>query len=193
MSTASATLPGRRRPILLLLRAVKPRFSLRELLLFMLACAAFFGWAHVVYRKSQPFRATHAAEYFVDRFPKDVAAIRESLGEEGHAWSIASPVDKRPLLSGVHGKDQIRLDWDCDLLLPWQKAYRLRMELTRRIIGRIKDGEVQQRVYGMAGDYYEDEIEYRCGNVCGELRICLVGIDGKPIRLKASVREWYAP
>ena len=207
MSLISASQPicGHTRAISSLPSVLHIRFTLRELLLLVLTCAAFFGWAHIAYHKSQPFRATHVAEYFVDELPKDVAAVRTSLGEQGAAWSVASPLDKRQLLARVNGKEHVRLDWSCDLLLPWEKAYRLRCELIRRIIGQIKqddlcdesgarpqtdDRYLGQWTVGMAGDYYEDEIRYRDGDIYGELRICLLGVNERPPRLLATLHEW---
>ena len=197
-------LPGRSPAASSLLSLVRIRFSLRELLLFMLVCAAFSGWGHVVYRRSQPFRPTRFADYFVHELPKDVTAVREPLGEQGAAWSIASSIDSRQLQARMEGKEHVRLDWSCDLLLPWEKAYRLRCELTRRIIGQIKqvnpcdeadmplqtDGRyLGQLTIGIV-DYYEDEIQYRDGDIYGELRICLVGVNEKPPRLMATLHEW---
>jgi hypothetical protein len=224
MNRLSASLPlfGRTRPISSLLRLIRFRFSLRELLLFMLACAAFSGWGHVVYRKSQPFRATHVAEYFVEGFGNEVAEVAGALSEDGAALSFAGLSNEKQL-AGMEGKEQICLRWDSDLRMSWEKGYRLRKELTRRMIVRIKQSQpgdfvssledfVEKvetlgdttddrppqidgkylgcRTIGMAGDYYEDQIQYRSGDIYGELRICLVGIDGKPLRLMAALHEW---
>lgn len=207
MSTVPATLPwaNRAQSVPSRLRLAGIRFSLRELSLLMLACAAFSGWGHVVYRKSQPFRPTHVADYFVHELPQDVAAVRKSLGEQGAAGSVASSMDRKQLEATIERKDRIRLDWSCDLRLPWEKAYRLRYELTRRMIARIKqeppsavadmtpqtdEKYLGQRTIGMAGDYYEDEFQYRNGDTYGELRICLIGVNGKPPRLMATLHEW---
>jgi len=64
-------------------RVFSVRFSLRELLLFMLACAAFAGSAHLAYEKQRALRPTHVAEYFVSGLERDVAEARAVLGEEG--------------------------------------------------------------------------------------------------------------
>jgi hypothetical protein len=220
--SASPSLLRRTRTSSSLLSTADFRFSLRELLLFMLACAAFSGLGHVVYRKSQPFRATHVAEHFVDGFGNEIAEIAEALSGEGAALSFAGLSNEKQL-AGTGGKEQICLNWSSDLRMSWEKGYRLRKELTRRMIVRIKQGQpgdfvsslenfvdnvgalgdTQEdmppqidsrylgcRTIGMAGDYYEDEIQYRSGDIYGELRICLVGIDGKPLRLMAALHEW---
>jgi len=231
MSTTSLPLrlPTRRLPITLLLSVASIRFNLRELLLFMLVCAAFSGWGHEIYQKRrslfqkrQPFHSTYVAEYFANGLLEDVVAARDALGEEGVAWRFASTIDRKGLSAGLEGKGQIRLFWDCGLDLPWKKAFKFREALTRRIAGRIKQGEpgdfvslvenlgekletlgattdnlppqvdgnyLGRSTIGIIG-FYEDEIRYRCGDVRGELRICLVESGQKPIRLMATLNEW---
>jgi hypothetical protein len=195
-------LPRSTRPISSLLKLVSIRFSLRELLLFMLTCAAFSAWGHVVYRKSQPFRPTHMAEYFADELHEDIGAIREELGVEGAAWSPGSPTQMMQFPIGMEPKEHIRRSWSGDLRLPWEKAFRFRKELEGRIVGRIRHGRpghftgsseyLVGNTVGIPG-FYEDEIQYRCGDIHGELRITLVRNEGQPIRLMATLNEWRVP
>jgi hypothetical protein len=204
-----------------LTRATKVRYSLRELLLFMLVCGAFLGWSQAVRRKSLPFQPTHIAQHFVDEFGNEVAEIAASLGEEGAVVAFAKLDDEKQLTAAVQGKEQIRLGWDFDLQVPLERAYRLRQELIRRAIDQIKQaraGDIAgcvenlsdmrlrakdpdlppqsdsrylgHRQTGILG-FWEDEIDYRCGDVDGQLRFSIVAIESKSVRLMARGHEWH--
>ena len=196
------------------------RFSLRELLLFMLVCGAFLGWAQAVRRKSQPFQPTHIAQYFVDEFGNEVAEIAASLGEEDAVVAFARLDNEKQLSAALQGIEQIRLGLSFDLQMPLEKAYRLRQELIHRAIDQIKQAraddfagclenlsELRQRASepdlppqtdsrylnrhqtGILG-FWEDEIDYRYGDVYGQLRLSIVATESKPVRLMARVHEW---
>jgi hypothetical protein len=212
--------PGRTRPFAARLNAIRIRFTLRELLLFMLACAAFLGWGQAIYRRQQSFRPTCVAEYFVKSFGSEIAEIAASQGAGGAALSFPAPSNTKQLSGGIEGKEQMRLRWDSDLTMPLEKAWRLRRDLVRRAIDRIKqshagdvigcfenlsdrgqrasDQDLPRQIdsrylgYDMTGifGFYEDDIHYRSGDVHGELRISLLAIEGKPVRLMARIHEW---
>jgi hypothetical protein len=55
------------------------RFSLRELLLLMLAFGAFLGWGRALYQHYKPFTPTHV-QHSLD-LPSEIDAIKKQLGE----------------------------------------------------------------------------------------------------------------
>jgi hypothetical protein len=55
------------------------RFSLRELLLLMLAIAAFLGWGRAIYQRYKPFVPTPFASRLA--LDGDIVLIRKELGE----------------------------------------------------------------------------------------------------------------
>jgi hypothetical protein len=65
------------------------RFSLRELLLFMLAAAAFLGWGGLLYEQFRTFGPTPFFENN-ETWQQDVRAIYEELGEAGAGQASGS-------------------------------------------------------------------------------------------------------
>ena len=64
------------------------RFSLRELLLLMLAIAAFLGWGRAIYQRYKPFVPTPFASKL--DLHADIRDIRKELGEEPGNWGRSS-------------------------------------------------------------------------------------------------------
>ena len=66
------------------------RFSLRQLFLVMIVCAALAAWLHEVRDKQRPLQQSHIADYFTTELQKDVAAARIQTGETAEAWRSRS-------------------------------------------------------------------------------------------------------
>jgi hypothetical protein len=64
------------------------RFSLRELLLLMLAIGAFLGWGRVLYQHYRPYRPTGVVHAL--NMPAKIDAIRKQIGETDFSYFSSS-------------------------------------------------------------------------------------------------------
>jgi hypothetical protein len=166
------------------------RFSLRELLLFMLVGAAVSAWAHGVYEKYRPFQPTAIADYFTSEFQKDIVAVRAELGEEGAAWSFEIPTTGEEM-------NCVNREWMCDLRLPREKTSAFRNALLNRVRHRFDQDEPDRgrlpafrRGHEAVYEYHSgDAIQYRYKNSAGTLRIYLMRNDEQRVCLMANVSE----
>src|SRR5690349_7176588 len=116
MRTASVTLPQSRFRLASIFRPVTAslRFSLRELFLVTMVCAALAAWAHEVREKQRPLARSHIADYFANELQKDITAARSETGEKGAAWSFAPPACWD--IAGVWKQQHcLNREWFCDL------------------------------------------------------------------------------
>jgi len=177
------------------------RFSLRELFLVTMVCAAVAAWLHEVRDTQRPLQQSHIADYFTTDLQKDVAAARAQTGETGEPWSFAlnAPMD----LTGVFQAEHcLNREWHCYVRLPQEKTRQFHDELVGRIRSHIR--------YGMAGEYVsESEFEaesvidtpdflgnstkYHCGQIHGTIRVFLTRTDAQHARLIAILNEHRVP
>jgi hypothetical protein len=204
MSTLGRIVPRTGAILASLARRMVPqlRFSLRDLFLVTLVCAALAAWGHGMLEKHRPLRPSHIADYFTTELQKDVIAARAKTGETGEAWSFApaAPMD----LKGVYQEEHcLNREWFCyDLRLPSEKFERFHDELIRRIGSHIRHGKTGEHVStsefeGQATihlpDLFGDSTKYHCGNIHGTIRVYLTRVDAQHARLIAILNEHRVP
>jgi len=203
MSTASVPLPQTRSRLAGVFRSVTAslRFSLRELFLVTMVCAAFAAWVQEVREKQRPLKQSHIAEYFANGLQKDITGARSETGEKGEAWSFAPA--KCLDITGVWKEQHcLNREWFCSLNLPWEKARTFHEDLLRRINGHIRQGQVGEHVSTSeyeAGttidspDFYGDSTKYHCGDIHGTIRVYLVRTGNQQGQLVAILNEHRVP
>jgi hypothetical protein len=177
------------------------RFSLRELLLGMLVCAALAAWVHERRDRNLPLRQSHIAEYFATQLQNDIRAARASTGETGDGCLFFP--DSCLKLTGVWKAEHcLNREWFCLLRLPWGKAPQFHDELIRRINTHIRHGQVGEHVSTSEyeseikmhmTDFFGDCAKYHCGNIHGTLHVYLARMDDQNARLVAISSEHRVP
>jgi hypothetical protein len=203
MSTASVLLPQSRFRLAGIFRSVAAslRFSLRELFLVTMVCAALAAWLHEVRKQQRPLTRSHIADYFATGLQNDVVAARSKAGEKGAAWSFAPAACMD--ITGVWKEEHcLNREWFCDLHLPWEKARTFHEDLLRRINGHIRQGQVGEHVSTSeyeAGttidspDFYGDSTKYHCGDIHGTIRVYLVRTGNQQAQIVAVLNEHRVP
>jgi len=177
------------------------RFSLRELFLVTIVCAALAAWLHEVRDKQRPLQQSHIADYFSTELQKDVAAARAETGETGEPWSFAlnAPMD----LTGVYQAEHcLNREWHCYVRLAQEKTRQFHNELVRRIRSHIREGKVGEYVSESefeaetvidTPDFPSNSTKYHCGNIHGTIRVFLTRTDAQHARLIAVLNEHRVP
>jgi hypothetical protein len=177
------------------------QFSLRELLLGTLVCAAFAAWVYERRERQRPLAPSPIAEYFVQEFQRDVTGARATIGEEGAAWWFAP--DAVMDLKGVYKTEHsLSREWFCELNLPSSKASPYFKELMRLVGLHIRQGEVGEHVSTSewegsntcSSNAANSELtKYHCGEVHGTLGVYLTPTGEKTARLVAVLSEHRVP
>jgi hypothetical protein len=174
------------------------RFSLRELFLVVLVCAALAAWGHGVLERNRPIRPSKMAEYFTTVLSNDVVAVRAEIGEQGDAW-WSGQAPPPPWSIGQHHRwadsKLARREWVCHLRLPRDKEDKFRDGLTKRIRTHLQMGEyvwqdeleVEGQVAGP--NYLGISTQYHCCDVHGILRFYLVRADNQYATFIATLSE----
>lgn len=157
------------------------RFSLRELLLLMLAIGAFLGWGRATYQRYKPFVPT---PFFTKLdLNGDIILIRQQLGEPTARWSSSSG-------SGQGNPSRYERDYRFGFPLPAAKANAFIDKLRQRIVDQLDahDCRVQGRGGGTTSGMEEFHLRYTRDVVEGSLRVILIP-SGDEARLLVFVEE----
>jgi hypothetical protein len=203
MSTTSIPLQlpsnSNRKPWLIGLTRV--RFTLRELLLLMLACAMFAAWVRGALDRGPSYRPTKMADYFSNELPRDVAAVQAALGEDGQDVLIQAskaPPFTMDQMGDANGGKSAHRHWWCTLSVPWSQRAKFRDDLNNKIrshlhIGRpdesVWDTESVAEVGTVTPDYCGTFTRYHCGEVQGIIRFYVVRTGEDTAHLFATLDE----
>ena len=158
------------------------RFSLRELLLLMLAIAAFLGWGRAIYQRYKPFVPTPFASKL--DLHADIHAIRQQLGEPPRSWGSSSA-------SGGGGGRHYHRDYRYGFPLQAAHAATFMEMLQRRIAEQLRVGgcKVLGSGHGSSGDLRHFRMHYVRDVTEGSVRVVLITGETKRANLLVFVEE----
>jgi hypothetical protein len=170
------------------LRASWWRFSLRELLLAMLAIGAFSGWGVLLYERFQRFEPTDFYLKQSDWQQESIAAARKETGEtessdlgwtSTNTWgpsAVESTTAYRVRISKAHNDAFVQA-------------------LEARISDRLTTSGCQMRGFAGSDSGHNQAliVGYRAEGVAGVVDVCFFPSDGSHARLVITVHEQRAP
>ena len=145
------------------------RFSLRELLLLMLAIAAFLGWGRAIYQqRPRPYVPTD----FVDKLDlsSDLMAIREELKDNDFTWGTSSG---GRTTQGERTEREFRYAFPLRPAnhAPFMDALEQRLQAKVSASGCTRHGIGRSR----SSEFREFRLRYRQAKIHGSLRAILIG------------------
>jgi hypothetical protein len=158
------------------------RFSLRELLLVMLAIGAFLGWGRAIYQRYKPFVPTPFASKL--DLHADIRAIRKELGEQPGNWGGSSS-------RGSQGFRGYERDYKYEFPLQAANSERLVEKLWQRIVAQLRVSRCEVEGgggLGPPGEFRDFRLHYARDVVEGSVRVILVP-HGDEARLLVFVEE----
>jgi hypothetical protein len=158
------------------------RFSLRELLLLMLAIAAFLGWGRVVYQqRAKPFSATPFLRQF--DLHGELMAIREELKDNASYWHSGSGS------GGSSDGEGTERSYHYSFALKPANRNALMTRLKQRLHNTLIASDCEcYDVDGSAGTNPTYNLRYQRDNVRGSVRAFLFD-EGEKVRLFVFVEE----
>jgi hypothetical protein len=157
------------------------RFSLRELLLLMLAIAAFLGWGRAIYQRYKPFVPTP----FFSKLDLngDIMLIRQQLGEPPASWVSSSA-------SGSGGPSGYERDYRFGFPLTAGYADAFLSKLRQRLSDQLGTHhcQIHGATRGSTGDIKECRLTYSRNAVEGSVRAVVI-LSGDEARLLVLVQE----
>src|SRR5262245_29407244 len=109
------------------------RFSLRELLLLVLAIAAILGWGQSIYQRFKPLEATALVRNF--ELGKEIAFVRQQLGETGPDFASVGEFS-----AGSVGPSQYRTA-ECNVLLASDDLSMFMTALLSQFFEKIREND----------------------------------------------------
>ena len=160
------------------------RFSLREMLLLMVAIAAFLGWGRAVYQqRPRPYSPTPFLRQ-LDLY-REMTAIREELKDNDFLWQPGSGSGASSDGDGT----ELELHYSFALKPANRNAFmsKLRQRLHAKLLA--SDCKFHGHGIGAAGTNPTFHLPYQRDNVRGSLRAYLYE-EGDKVRLFVFVEEW---
>jgi hypothetical protein len=162
------------------------RFSLRELLLMMLAVAGFLGWGALLYESYQRFEPT---PFYLENMDwrEEIAAALKEVGEE-------SPPSSGFASTQIWGRSADHCTMGYRFRLDSAKSGAFFQALRSRIRGRmtaagcVLGGSAESN----SGANQTMAITYRAGSSAGSVGVCFFPSDGSHARLVITMQEQRA-
>jgi hypothetical protein len=160
------------------------RFSLREMLLVMLATAATLGWARAVYQKYSRFSSTPFVTYFSGKLRSDFVEVCKSLGEPD-----AALIDNGSAGSG--GKSGIHQQLWAELRLSSGRDDAFFDAIQERIIDRIKECSCIPGNCAVHSDEATTQlpVHYHHGPTAGVIQLFIHRKDDQTVHITATLDE----
>ncbi|HZL87358.1 MAG TPA: hypothetical protein VFB96_03190 [Pirellulaceae bacterium] len=148
------------------------RFSLRELLLLMLAIAAFLGWGRAIYQRYKPFVPTPFSSKL--DLQGDIRLVRQQLGETPARWVSGGS-------SGRAGRDRLERDYHYGFPLQAANGDAFMEKLSQRVRDQLgaHGCTVHGSGRGSSGGMKEFHMRYVRDVVEGSIRVILIGDDSQ--------------
>jgi len=157
------------------------RFSLRELLLLMLAAGAVIGWATVLYRSQRLVPTSFFTNN--ENWRQDVIAVFQELGEPPfNSASGTTMHSEGPAV--VHRTMVFRLPLSPDRQHPFLASFQKRVREKLSKEGCASAGEASG-----SGAHEAVVIGYRKGQVCGSILICVGKANDQEIEVVLTMQE----
>ena len=161
------------------------RFSLREMLLVMLAIAAFLGWGRAIYQRYKRFTPTPFLSQL--DMSSEVILVRQQVGELPASWSSSSAGTS----GGPRGYER---DFRLTFPLSPDKGDAFIKGLQQRMRDRLDAHgcQIEGAGHGRTGNTQEFRLRYVRDIVEGSLRVILIP-GGDQARLLVFVEERRRP
>jgi hypothetical protein len=160
------------------------RFSLRELLLFMLAIAAILGWGRAVYQNYSRFSATPFSDYAVRQMLADLREICKVV-EGAEATLVDTGSQGSSSINGIHR----RISAELPLALEHEDAFW--DEVVDRIHQRIEENGCTVGNISLLGDptLTHMPIQYHRGTTTGIVILQLFRKSEQTVHFSAFLDE----
>jgi hypothetical protein len=159
------------------------QFSLRELLLLMLAVGAFLGWGALFYQQFQRFEPTR---YYTDNsdWRDEISAVLQELGEDGSRLNGFAATQSSGRWA-AHGSSSYRFRVSAANSAPFIAAFQARVHERMTAAGC----NVRSSAASSSGAAQALVLGYSTGPVAGATEVCFFPSDGSHARLVVSMHE----